>query len=223
MIDLSQRALEAELLDAEVSDPVAAIALGDLRLVNRWLGNRGRLLAVVRPFLESRPGARLLDVGCASADILDFLRRSATPSPLAVGLDIKLLHLRDAPRQVRCVVGNVSHLPFPPVAFDVVTVSLFLHHFASEEIPPLLRSLYALAKQALIVNDLERARVPYAFARLALPLLFRSRLSVADGLLSIRRGFTRTELAEAFAQAAIPVRIERSFPYRLLAVATKSD
>jgi hypothetical protein len=45
---------------------------------------------------------------------------------------------------------------------------------------------------------------------------------VADGLLSIRRGFTVAELAAAFAEAGIPVRIRRTFPYRLLAVAERA-
>ena len=50
---------------------------------------------------------------------------------------------------------------------------------------------YALARRALVVNDLRRARVPYVFGRVVFPLLFRSRVSVHDGLLSIRRAFTR--------------------------------
>jgi len=45
---------------------------------------------------------------------------------------------------------------------------------------------------------------------------------VADGALSIRRAFTAAELAAAFAEAGIPVRIRRVFPYRLLAVAPKA-
>jgi hypothetical protein len=89
-------------------------------------------------------------------------------------------------------------------------------------LPALLRSLYALAARALVVNDLRRARVPYVFGRAAFPLLFRSRVSVEDGLVSIRRSFREPELRAAFAAAGIPsVRIERTWPYRLLAVAER--
>jgi hypothetical protein len=53
-------------------------------------------------------------------------------------------------------------------------------------------------------------------------MLFRSPVSVADGLLSIRRAFRPAELADAFAAAGIPdVRIRRTFPYRLIAVAER--
>jgi hypothetical protein len=49
-------------------------------------------------------------------------------------------------------------------------------------------------------------------------------VSVADGLLSIRRAFTEAELRAAFVDAGLPhVRIQRVFPYRLLAVAARSQ
>jgi 2-polyprenyl-3-methyl-5-hydroxy-6-metoxy-1,4-benzoquinol methylase len=139
-----------------------------------------------------------------------------------VGVDIKLLHLRTAPVEVRRVVADVRALPFPSAAFDVVLVSHFLHHFDGAEVAAVLRRLYGLARRALVVDDIRRARVPYLFARWLFPFLLRSRVSHADGVLSIRRAFTVEELAAAFAEAGIPVRIERAFPYRLLAVAQKA-
>jgi SAM-dependent methyltransferase len=222
MVDLSRRATDPELLDEGVPESEALASLGDIRLVNRWLGNRGRLAAVVAPLLEAVPRPRLLDVGCGSGDMPAFLARRVRRPLLAVGADIKLLHLQAAPAEVRGVVADVRALPFPPGSFDVVTASLFLHHFDGDEVAEVLGRLYALARRALVVNDLRRARVPYAFGRLVFPLLFRSRVSVEDGLLSIRRAFTEAELAAAFARAGIPVRIERSLPYRLLAVADRA-
>jgi hypothetical protein len=80
--------------------------------------------------------------------------------------------------------------------------------------------LFRLARRALIVNDLHRARVPLLFARCVFPLALESGVSVEDGVLSIRRAFRPHELRQAFADAAITrVRIDRRFPYRLVAVA----
>jgi hypothetical protein len=117
------------------------------------------------------------------------------------------------------VQAGVDRLPFPPRSFDVVTASLFLHHFGDEALPGLLRGLFALARRALVVNDLRRAWVPYLFGRALFRPLFRSRVSVEDGLISIRRGFTEEELRAAFAAAGLRARVSRSWPYRLLAVA----
>jgi SAM-dependent methyltransferase len=218
--DLRARASEPEQLDEGVPEAEALRSLADLRFVNRWLGNRGSLLRAVRPHLP--PGGRLLDVGCGSGDVPAFLLQRL-PGPLvAVGVDVKTLHLRAAPRPLRRVVADVRRLPFPDRTFDVVAASLFLHHFDAPELPELLAGLHRLARRALVVNDLRRALVPYAFGRTAFPLLFRSRVSVEDGLLSIRRGFREAELRAAFAAAGLPsVAIRRSLPYRLLAVAVR--
>jgi SAM-dependent methyltransferase len=214
--DLRHRSREVELLDQGVAAPEVARSLGDLRLVNRWLGARHRLLAAVRPHLPDR--GTLLDVGCGSGDLPAFLRKGLPSPGLVVGLDVKLAHLRDVPAAVRPVVADVEALPFSEAAFDVVTASLFLHHF--DELVPLLGRLYRLARRALVVSDLHRAAFPHLFGRAFFPLLFRSPVSVHDGLVSIRRGFRPAELRSAFDEAGIPgVRVRRCFPYRLLAVA----
>jgi SAM-dependent methyltransferase len=217
---LEARATDPELLDEGVSETEALRSLRDLQFVNRWLGNAGSLLRAVRPHLP--PGSRLLDVGSASGDVPAFLL-ARLPGPItAVALDVKALHLRLAPPGLRRVVADVRALPFAPRSFDVVTASLFLHHFDAAHLPAVLESLYALARRALVVNDLHRAFVPYAFGRALFPLLFRSRVSVGDGLVSIRRAFRPPELRAAFAEAGVPLtRLERRFPYRLLAVAER--
>src|SRR6266568_7244753 len=72
--DLSRRATGPELLDEGVPEEEARRSLGDLRLVNRWLGGRRSLGDAVRPCL--REGGRLLDVGCGSADLPALDRKS---------------------------------------------------------------------------------------------------------------------------------------------------
>jgi ubiquinone/menaquinone biosynthesis C-methylase UbiE len=220
VIDLATRATLPEALDLGVPPDEALRSLADLRFVNRWLGNRARFVGAVLPYLRSAPRPRLLDVGCGSGDVPVVLRRALRGRLAAVGADIKLLHLQAAPSELLRVVADARRLPFAAGTFDVVTASLFLHHFEQSELPELLRSLYALARRALVVNDLRRARLPYVFGKAVFPLLFRSRVSVQDGLVSIRRAFREAELRAAFSAAGIPsVRIERNWPYRLLAVA----
>ncbi len=220
--DLRERSREPELLDAGVPEAEAARSLADLRFVNRWLGGQRSLLRAVRPYLSR--GGRLLDVGCGSADLPSLVLRSRPPSEImAVGVDLKLAHLREAPRTVHRIVADVRELPFAPRSFDVVTASLFLHHFDGLEVAEVLRALFALARRALVVNDLHRARVPLLFGQTVFPLVFRSPVSVNDGLISIRRAFRPAELREAFAGAGLPqVTIRRRFPYRLVAVAERT-
>ena len=223
MIDLRTRAKEPEALDLGVPEDEALRSLADLRFVNRWLGNRGRFVRAVLPFLQASPRPRLLDVGSGSGDVPVVLQRALGGRLAAAAVDIKLLHLTAAPRELLRVVADARRLPFAPGTFDVVTASLFLHHFDEAALPGLLRGLYALARRALVVNDLRRARVPYLFGRAVFPLLFKSKVSVEDGLISIRSSFREPDLRAAFAAAGVPSpRIERNWPYRLLAIAEKS-
>ena len=96
LVDLRRRATEPEQLDEGVPEAEALRSLADLRFVNRWLGNRASLLRAVRPHLP--PGGRLLDVGCGSGDVPAFLLEHLPGPLLAVGVDVKTLHLRAAPR-----------------------------------------------------------------------------------------------------------------------------
>jgi len=219
--DLRARSTETELLDAGVSDAEARRSLADLRFVNRWLGGRRGLLAAARPHLP--PGGRLLEVGCGSADIAAHVAAGVGGGTRAVGADVKLLHLRDAVAGVRVLVGDVRALPFAPGSFDVVTANHFLHHFDAAELEDVVRALLRLARRAVVVGDLHRHRVPHAFGQVFFPALFASRVSVEDGLASIRRGFRPEELQSVLeAAGGESVEVRRVFPFRLVGVATRS-
>jgi len=221
-LDFSRRATDPELLDLGVPAEEVRRSLRDLRFVNRRLGGMRGLRALLEPLFPPGTRGRLLDVGSGSGDLPALVER-IFPGVRAIALDVKWLHLAIAPRTLARVVADVRALPFAPGTFDVVTASLFLHHFDEAEAGRVLASLRPLARRALVVNDLRRARVPYLFGRLTFPFLFRSRVSVEDGLVSIRRGFREHELRAAFAAAGLPhVTIRRAFPYRLLAVARTS-
>jgi SAM-dependent methyltransferase len=218
--DLRVRSREEEILDGALPEEETRLSLADLRFANRWLGNRRSLRRAMRPYLEG--GGRVLDVGCGSGDVLCFLVPRLPPPLIAVGVDLKPLHLREAPCSILRVAGDALRLPFPDRCFDVVISSLFLHHFDAERLPVLLGSLFRVARRALVVSDLHRALVPFLFGRAFFPLLFRSRVSVEDGLLSFRRALNPAELREAFARAGVgPVRVARRFPYRLVALAER--
>jgi ubiquinone/menaquinone biosynthesis C-methylase UbiE len=220
MVDLRQRATDSELLDTGVPDEEALRSLADLRFVNRFLGNARAFNRTVASLVEDVLHPRLLDVGCGSADVPARLAVQLGRPVSVVGVDLKLLHLQAAPADIHRVVADVRALPFAPASFDVVTASLFLHHFDAPELPAVLRALFSLCRRGLVVNDLHRARIPYVFGQATFRLLFRSQVSVEDGLVSIRRSFRASELREGFLAAGIPqVEIRRTWPYRLLATA----
>ena len=225
-----------EKLDAgEGTDADVARNLADLRRINRFLGGRRVVLEAVRALVESArlPELELLDVGTGSADIPGAVAGWCEAEGIGshiTALDLSERNLRIAQARlgirddVRLVRGDSLRLPFADCSVDVVTASLFLHHFEDEDVIRLLRDFARVARRAIVVNDLVRNMVPYWFARLTGPLLATSYLTRFDGPASVLRGFTADELSEHARRAGLrSFVVRRRFPYRLSLVARLDD
>lgn len=217
-----------ELLDEPVHDMAELEqSLGHVASVNRWLGGRSAVLHYVKPLL--RLPLSILDVATGSADIPLAIARLARKRGAAIRIVATDVH----PQMVlaahtRCrafpeiVVqqADARSLPFADASFDVVLLSLALHHFTDDEQVPVLRELKRVARRLVLVNDLERTRLNYLGARLLAGTLWRNnRLTRHDGPLSVLRTFTRAELAALGRHAGLGGRVDRRFFQRIVLVA----
>jgi len=204
-------------------------ALDDIRSVNRFLRGSKILLDAVRPYLLARRDGEpvsVLDVGTGGADLpLDLVReaRRVGRRIRIVGVDrdpVTLAYARrataDVP-EIELFEADAFALPFPPGSFNLVTASLFLHHFAEADAVRLLAAFRRIAVDAVLINDLERHVVPWAFIGLAARLMRRHPMFVHDAPLSVLRGFTAGELAAAARDAgSSDATVRHRVPYRLL-------
>jgi len=102
-------------------------------------------------------------------------------------------------------------------SFDVVTASMFLHHFDHDDTVRLLRSFRQIARSAVVINDLRRHRLPWAFIKIFSYVTWRRPMFRHDAPLSVLRGFTVDELTRAARGAGVEApRIERRWPFRLV-------
>jgi SAM-dependent methyltransferase len=207
-------------------------ALSDIALANRYLGGVAALLAAAAPHLAPSPPERtleILDVGTGGADLPQALvrharDRGATVRVTAVDLDpatasVAASRVRGEPA-IRVVRADARRLPFRERTFDLVCASLFLHHFRDDEVVAILRRMAAACRGVVLVNDLQRHRVPWAFIAAAARLTMRHPMFVHDAPLSVLRGFTETELAALGARAGLRnVRVDRRWPFRLVLTA----
>lgn len=227
-----QRVYIEELLDlGEGTDADVAENLADLRRINRFLGGRRVILDAIAALVDTAGLGELslLDVGTGSADIPGAVAgwcRARGITGQVTALDLSERNLRIARERlgidesVQLVRGDSLALPFADRSVDVITASLFLHHFEDADVVRLLADFARVARRAVIVNDLVRHLVPYWFARLSGPLLATSYLTRYDGPASVLRGFTAQEMCEHAARAGLrQVRVRRRFPYRLSLVA----
>jgi len=229
MLMVPRRSNAPELLDRD-GHGVAELAgaLRDIRAVNRLLGGSRTLLDALRPVIRrTKPGVPLevLDVGTGAADLPLAMVRCAGRMGrelwvTAVDRDptTATIAARAAARspQIRIVCADARHLPFPPNSFDVVTASMFLHHFELCEVVRLLARFRELARRAVLINDLRRHLVPWSFIALVSRVTRRDPMFVHDAPLSVLRGFTVAELLQAARESgAASVALKRRWPFRL--------
>ena len=205
--------------------------MDDLWRVNRCFGGvSGNLRLLSGLFRRTRKRrARILDVGAGdgrvAARVCRELRRQSIDADVFV-LDRRWVHLQmgnPASARLRPVAADALALPFPEATFDFVTCNLLLHQFSGERALALLQGLASVAREAVLINDLERHWLPYLLVRLA-PWFGRHRVSRLDGLASVRQAYTRPELADLAARSGCKhFEIHRAGPFRFGVVLWKAQ
>ena len=193
----STRLIKPELLDhAEISEARANLA--DLVRINRYFGGHSTIFKMLGRVLEPGDSFSLLDVGAASGDTARMIVHRY-PKARVTSLDSSLINL-DAATAPK-LIADAFALPFAPKSFDYVISSLFLHHFPDERVIELLRSFDSVAQCGVLIADLERHILPYLFLMVTKPLFGWGRITVHDGLRSVRAAF-RAEEFKKLAEAA---------------------
>ncbi|MDQ2664639.1 MAG: methyltransferase domain-containing protein [Gemmatimonadota bacterium] len=198
-------------------------SLRDIRRANTMLGGANAVLAEVRRLLPPRDATlTLLDVGTGLADIPLRARRLAKRAGvrlIVVGLDeAESLAQVSADVLDWSVCGDARCLPFANGSIDVVTCSQVLHHFEDDEIALVLAEMNRVALRAVIVSDLRRSWLAVSGFWLVTWLLGFHAVSRHDGVVSVLRGFTDTDLASHVQRSiGLAAKIRRHLGYRLTA------
>ncbi len=213
-----KRVVTPELLDSDAGTPQDIQGqLADLRLINRCFGGvsttRKLLEMVVRTI--RRRELSLLDVASGSGYAPNAVARQLATRGVRLQVtlvDRAITHL-DGSR--RCTVADASALPFRDGSFDVVSCSLFAHHLEPEELVRFGNEALRVARAAVLINDLRRARIHLALAYAGFPL-FRDRMSRHDAVASVRRAYTRPEIAQILSRTrAAAIEIHSWYLYRM--------
>jgi hypothetical protein len=102
-------------------------------------------------------------------------------------------------------------------AHDVIVSALFAHHLDDAALPRFMRWMEDRARLGWMVNDLHRHAVSYHALRLAFAALPVHRFVRHDGPVSVRRGFSRDDLARSAAAAGLgpdDTEVTWWFPFR---------
>ncbi len=189
--------------------------LDELETINTWLGGYAPVLNALQRlksrFPTSRP-LRLADLGSGGGDTLRHVARWARKNGIAIeltGIDANAFMLEYATAKSR-EYPEISYRQFDIFSpdfqaqpFDVLTCSLFCHHFTDDELVPLLRQWHQQAGVAVVINDLHRHWLAYHSIKWLTWLLGGSYLVRHDAPLSVARAFRRQNWVDLLARAGI--------------------
>ena len=140
----------AKLLSREYFDGTRAQGYGGYKYDGRWR-------TVAQTFIERynlKPGARILDIGCAKGFLLyDFMQE--LPGAQVCGIDISEYAITQSHPAVKSnlIIGNASHLPFPDHYFDLVVSINSLHNILSyDEVKRALFEIERVSRRNKYVN-----------------------------------------------------------------------
>ena len=202
-----RRRYDTELLDAHSDDDALVLrTIADIERSNVVFQGAHAAVAELRRYFPLLPErATLLDVGTGMGDVPAAAARAARSHGVqldTIGLDAAAVVSRLASACVTLsVCASGLQLPFADAGVDLVMCSQTLHHFRGEEELSLLREMNRVARVAVVVSDLRRSWIAAAgFWAASFPLRFHP-VTRHDGVLSVLRGYTRRELADAVMSA----------------------
>ena len=230
------RAHEEEWMDLPGQNPALVDeCLEDLTRLNRLTGGISlTIFALAHLTRELAPGAsiEILDVATGGGDFPRAMvawarRRDLRARILATDLSPEILGWATTgviPPSIEFAVADARCLPFDDGAFDVATCSLFLHHLEPDEATATLKEMRRVARRGVIVNDLVRSWVGYVGSLVVPRMMSRNPLFRHDAPLSVRRAYTKDELATLADQAGLGRVRFRGLPgYRVTMTAAGSS
>jgi 2-polyprenyl-3-methyl-5-hydroxy-6-metoxy-1,4-benzoquinol methylase len=213
---LKNRASGPELMDdlTLASDDLRQ-NLDELETINTWLGGYQPVLNALsrlRKRFSTGQSLRVADLGSGGGDTLRYIADWARKNGVMVeltGIDANQFMLdyaraksRDYP-EISYQQFDIFSSEFKTQPYDVLTCSLFCHHFDDAELVALLRQWQQQAQVAVVINDLHRHWLAYHSIKWLTRLLGGSYLVQHDAPLSVARAFRRADWQALLAQAGI--------------------
>jgi hypothetical protein len=114
-------------------------------------------------------------------------------------------------------VGCAGAPPIEDKGVDIVLVSQVAHHLTHASVLQLIRTCDQLARRAVVLADLRRHPLAPPSFWCGARLLRFDPVTVADGITSLRRGFTKRELERLLVSAGIAGQVAQRPGFRLVA------
>ncbi|HYG39830.1 MAG TPA: methyltransferase domain-containing protein [Cytophagales bacterium] len=214
---LKTRSEEAELLDdllckgEEVDQN-----LRELETINKWLGGDYVTIEGIEKILGGKEVKdkiiTIADLGCGGGDMLIKVAKWAKRKNLKVrliGIDANPYIVNYARRnasafkEIEFLALDIFSEEFKKLKFDIITSTLFTHHFTDQSLVQLYQQLDRQSSLGIITNDIHRHFLAYHSINLLTRLFSKSYMVKNDAGLSVKRAFRLSELKDILTKAGI--------------------
>ncbi|MEM1260349.1 MAG: methyltransferase domain-containing protein [Bacteroidota bacterium] len=204
-MDFSSRSKVEEYMDDPNLDQESfRRAYLDINRCNVLLGGMSITLNAIRTLIKKHPreSYTIYDMGCGDGFMLRKIAKELENESFhvhLVGIDMRddiLSIAREASRKFpRIAYRKADILALKQVQdCDILLCTLTMHHFEEENIVEFVKKFSELAKLGTIINDLERSKLSYILFKLFSIFFIRTSIAKEDGLISISKGFLKSEL-----------------------------
>jgi hypothetical protein len=187
--------------DFSIQDERIDLTLRELRLINYFLGgntgSKGGVSTIISNLHERK--IYLLDAGSGSSDILeDFKKKHKSIQLISLDRNKRVCNFikKNSNLKPMIVCADAFNLPFKNKSIDIIHTSLFLHHFDNGGLKNLLKKFTETAKRGIVINDLRRSLLAFLAIKILTSVFSRSELVKNDAPISVRKGFTKSELMD---------------------------
>lgn len=211
----ARRSQKPELMDDfEVDGFIIEQTLRELEIINKWLGgNYVTIHAIDKLIGKDRDKTwRIIDLGCGGGEMLKLIALWARKRSIRVeliGIDANQHVVNYAEKntsefpEISFITGNVLSEDVMPMAADIITATLFTHHFSDKDLIWLFQRAKKCASVGLAINDLHRHWFAYRSINMLTALFSKSPLVKNDAGLSVLRAFKKRELTDILQAAGI--------------------
>ena len=202
---LVTRSSEKEQMDnLELSGEELNKTLSGLSAINKYLGNTSiTVKSVKKEILKTKKTLKIIDLGCGGGDnlraIAEWCRKNDQPIEL-LGIDGNNNILEFAQKQnnsqiiIKYQKADILNSDFTLPTCDIMISSHFMYHFSDTEIVDFLQKAKKNIAIKIIFSELQRSYFAYTLFRIGVLFLPLSDIVKQDGLLAVKRAFTKKEL-----------------------------
>lgn len=215
-----RRFYENEIMDDfSIQDERIDVALKELNIINKYLGGNSVSVKGLKLLKDKNEDISIIDIGSGGSDLYKAIKNNFNNLfYVSVDLNKRACTYNIKENNNPTICGNAFSLPFNNNSFDFLHASLFIHHFNENEINLLLNEFVRISRKGIIINDLHRSIFALVSISVLTTLFSKSEMVKHDAPLSVKRGFTKSELKNILKKLSCDFSIKWNWAFRWMII-----